>query len=448
MLQTFIITLREGVEAALVIAIAMAYLRKIGRPGLISSVYRGILAAVVGSVVVAYIFSRLEINEDAYGGWILLVSAVFVATMVWWMNRSAKGIKGEIESKLQQGSSGESARWGVFLFVFLMIFREGVETVLLLGAVRLNTSGILEAVGIGAGLVLAVLFGVSFVRGTVRINLRSFFQITTVILMVVVVQLTITGLHELSEAQVLPSSTTEMAIVGPIVRNDAFFFVVIVALAGLMGLLEWRRRKPAAAAPLEGAAARKAAWSARRERVWVAACCTASVLFIMAITAEFLYARASTSLSAALPVTVVNGEARIPVSQVSDGNLHRFAVDDDGTSVRIIVIARPDKSLAVAFDACMICGPQGYYQKGPECDLPALLFGHLHPFDRNERRVQSGAARVIGARLRSGDPVSQPLRRKAFVQDRWILDVRPLRHRIFAAFSGPQGNGRACRRAG
>ena len=365
MLQTFIITLREGVEAALVIAIAMAYLRKIGRPELLKSVFRGIVAAVIGSVVVAYIFSRLEINEDAYGGWILLVSAAFVATMVWWMNRSAKGMKGEIESKLQHGSSGGSAQWGVFLFVFLMIFREGVETVLLLGAVRLNTSGILEAAGIGLGLLLAVLFGVSFVRGTIRVNLRSFFQITTVILMVVVVQLTLTGLHELSEAQVLPSSRTEMAIVGPIVRNDVFFFVVILALAGFMGLLEWRRRKPAVTEALEGAAARKAAWSARRERVWVVACCLASALFIMAITAEFLYARASTSLSVALPVSVVNGAARIPVSQVNDGNLHRFAIDDDGTHVRVIVIARPDKTLAVAFDACMICGPQGYYQKGP-----------------------------------------------------------------------------------
>jgi high-affinity iron transporter len=144
-----------------------------------------------------------------------------------------------------------------------------------------------------------------------------------------------------------------------------FFFVVILALAGFMGLLEWRRRKPAFSAALEGAAARKAAWGARRERVWVVACCLASALFIMAITAEFLYARASTSLSVALPISVVDGVARIPVSQVNDGNLHRFAIEADGTHVRVIVIARPDKTLAVAFDACMICGPQGYYQKGP-----------------------------------------------------------------------------------
>ena len=366
MLQTFIITLREGVEAALVIAIAVAYLRKLGRPELLPAVYRGILAGITGSIAVAWLLSRLEINEDAYGGWVLLVSAAFVATMVWWMNRAAKGMKGEIESRLQRSSAAGSAGWAVFLFVFLMIFREGVETVLMLAAVRLDTSGVLEATGAALGLLLAVLFGVSFVRGTVRINIRSFFQITTVILMVVVAQLTITGLHELSEAQILPSSTTEMAIVGPIVRNDVFFFVVILALAGFMGLLEWRGRKAAVPGKnLEGAALRKAAWSARRERLWVIACCSASALFIMAITAEFLYARSATSLSAAIPVPVSGGVARIPVSQVSDGNLHRFSLEADGSTVRVIVIARPDKSLAVAFDACQICGPQGYYQKGP-----------------------------------------------------------------------------------
>lgn len=365
MLQTFIITLREGVEAALVIAIAVAYLRKLGRPELLPAVYRGILAGVAGSIAIAWLLSRLEINEDAYGGWVLLVSAAFVASMVWWMNRSAKGMQGDIESRLARGSATRSAGWGVFLFVFLMIFREGVETVLLLAAVRLDTSGVLEAAGVILGLLLAVLFGISFVRGTVRINLRSFFQITTVILMVVVAQLTITGLHELSEAQVLPSSTTEMAIVGPIVRNDVFFFVVILALAGFMVLLQWRARKTAPAKSLEGAALRKAAWSARRERIWVIACCLASGLFIMAITAEFLYARSATALSAAIPVPIANGVARIPVSQVSDGNLHRFSLEADGSTVRVIVIAKPDKSLAVAFDACQICGSQGYYQKGP-----------------------------------------------------------------------------------
>jgi uncharacterized membrane protein len=236
----------------------------------------------------------------------------------------------------------------------------------MLAAIRLDTSGVLEGLGAILGIGLAVLFGVSFVRGTIRVNLKQFFQMTTAILMVVVAQLAITGLHELSESRILPSGPREMAIVGPIVKNDIFFFVTILALAAAMILLEWRQRRAPKAPDLQGAALRKAVSSARRERFWMIASCTASCLFIAMITAEFIYARASTALSAAVPVALDNGAVRLPVSSVSDGNLHRFELNDDGTTVRFIVIAKADRTLATAFDACAICGTQGYYQKGPE----------------------------------------------------------------------------------
>ena len=367
MLQTFIITLREGVEAALVIAIAVAYLRKTGRLDLMPAVYRALISAVIACFLAAWGFTKIGLNDDAYEGWTLLVSAVFVFSMVIWMNRHGGKLKGEIETRLQKDSTAGAGSWGVFLFVFLMIFREGVETVLMLyGVVRLDTSSILETLGGLLGIGLAVLFGISFVRGTIRVNLKQFFQMTTVILMVVVVQLAITGLHELSESQILPASSREMAIVGPVVKNDIFFFITILALAAAMMLLEWRKRRAPRTEGLAGAALRKAQWSARRERLWMTASVAASGVFILLITAEFIYARQSTSLSPAEPVTLVNDAVRIPVASVSDGILHRFELQDDGTSVRFIVIEKPDHTLATAFDACQICGTQGYYQKGPE----------------------------------------------------------------------------------
>ncbi|HTQ52920.1 MAG TPA: Fe-S-containing protein [Bryobacteraceae bacterium] len=364
MLQTLIITLREGVEAALVIAIAIAYLRKIGRRDLLPAVHRAFGTAVFASFAFAFLLSRLGLGEDAYEGWTLLASAVFVLSMVLWMNRHARAIKGEIETQLQQKSS-QGGRWGIFLFVFLMIFREGVETVLMLTAVRFDTDGVLAFVGIALGLGLAVLFGVSFVRGTVRIDLRRFFRMTTVILTVIVVQLGITGLHELSESQVLPSSRREMALIGPIVSNEVFFFVAILALAGAMLLLEYRQRQAPPLDGLAGAALRKARWSAQRERLWMTASCLATGVFILSITAEFIYAKSTTELSPATAVAIVDGKVSIPVAGVNDGALHRFTIDEDGVHVRFIVIRRPDQSLAVAFDACQICGNQGYYQKGP-----------------------------------------------------------------------------------
>lgn len=366
MLQTFVITLREGVEAALVIAIAVAYVKRIGRPDLMGAVYRGLITAVIVSFIAAWGFAKINLNEDAYEGWVLLISAGFVLSMVVWMNRHGAHVREEIETGLQKGTSGGSGAWGVFAFVFLMIFREGVETVIFLAAIRLDTPGILEGFGAVLGIGLAVLFGFSFVRGTIRINLKQFFRMTTVILLVVVAQLAITGLHELSESGWLPSSSGEMAFIGPIVKNDVFFFITILALAAAMVLLEWRGRRGPKTDGLEGAALRKVRWVARRERLWMTASCTASCLFILLITAEFIYARELTSLSAAQPVVFANAAVRIPVDTVNDGSLHRFVIDDQGVHVRFIVIARSDHTLAVAYDACNICGTQGYFQKGHE----------------------------------------------------------------------------------
>src|ERR1700761_5847187 len=126
MIQTFVITLREGVEAALVIAFAVAYLKKTGRAGLLPTVYQALVSAVIACFIAAWGFTKIDLSSDSFGGFTLLASAVFVLTMVIWMNRHGSAMKGEIETGLQKGGSG---RWGIFCFVFLMIFREGVETV-------------------------------------------------------------------------------------------------------------------------------------------------------------------------------------------------------------------------------------------------------------------------------------------------------------------------------
>jgi len=128
--------------------------------------------------------------------------------------------------------------------------------------------------------------------------------------------------------------------------------------------MEYRKRRTPVLDGLTGAALRKARWSVQRERAWMTASCLATGLFILSITAEFIYAKSTTELSNAVPVSVVNGKVSIPVAAVNDGNLHRFSIEEDGVHVRFIVIRRPDQSLVAAFDACEICGNQGYYQKG------------------------------------------------------------------------------------
>src|SRR5579871_6563666 len=243
MLQAFIITLREGVEAALIVGITLAYLAKIGRADLRKTVYVALGAAFVGSIAMAVLISRLSWNEDVFEGWIMLAASFFVVTMIIFMMRTGRKLKGEIEGKIGL-LAGNDAWIGLFFFVFLMVLREGAETVLILSAVSLNSTELMSFLGTLLGVLAAIAFGVMFVKGSVRINLQKFFKVTTAILFLVAAQLLVAGLHELSESGVLPSSKREMAIVGPIVRNDVFFFVTIFALAALMVLFDAKRREP------------------------------------------------------------------------------------------------------------------------------------------------------------------------------------------------------------
>src|SRR5216683_1990719 len=271
MLQAFIITLREGVEAALIVGITLAYLAKIGRDDLRKSVYAALGAAFAGSIAVAILLSRLNWNQDIFEGWVMLVAAVFVVTMIVFMMKTGRKLKGQIESKVGLFASGD-AGIGLFLFVFLMVLREGVETVLILSAVTLNSSELLSFIGTSLGVIVAVAFGVMFVKGSVKINLQKFFKVTTAILFFVAAQLLVSGLHELSENGVLPSSRQEMAIIGPIVRNDLFFFIIIIVM----------------------------------------------------VTAGFIYEKSASALSPATPVSFVNGQVAVPLNQVYDGDLHLY----------------------------------------------------------------------------------------------------------------------------
>jgi len=362
MLQAFIGTLREGVEAALIVGITLAYLGKIGRPQLRKFVYFALAAAFVASIGVAIVLSRLQWNQDIFEGWIMLAAAFFVVTMILFMMKTGRKLKGHIEGKVGL-LAGENAGFGLFVFVFLMVLREGVETVLYLGAVSLNTTELMSFLGTLLGVIVAILFGVMFVKGSLPINLQKFFRVTTVILFFVAGQLTITGLHELSENGVLPSSKREMAIVGPIVANDWFFFVTIFALAALMVLFEVRPRDPPPGAA-SAAERRKAAWSVRRERLWMASVYASSFLFILLVTAEFIYAKSLSAPSPATEVTFVNGQVAIPLAQVSGGDLHRFSARENGVDIRFWLYQKPDGKIVTVFDACQICGGVGFY-KGP-----------------------------------------------------------------------------------
>jgi high-affinity iron transporter len=367
LLSAFLIALREGVEASLVVGIILVYLAHTARTHLVRFVWYGVAAAAALSLAVAVALDRWRISQDGFEGLMLLVASVFVITMIVWMNRVARHLKKEIEQKVEAyaARAGRAAGWGILLFVFLMVLREGAELALILRAVELSSEGLQTWLGTIMGIAVAVAVGLFFFKGTLRIPLHRFFAATSVILMLVAFQLALTGLHELSEAQWLPSSKGEMAVIGPIVRNELFFFVFIFGAAMLLVLREWltASHSKAPADGLNDAEKRLLEAQNRRQRRWMIAAASACLSVILVLTADFIYARASSAPPSARPLTAVGNELRIPLSEVADSNLHLFTVNVGSQSLRFLIIKKPN-GYGTALDACRICGPEGYRQDG------------------------------------------------------------------------------------
>ena len=368
MLSALLVALREGVEAALVVGIVLVYLNRTGRRALAPFVWMGVGAAAVCSFVAAVLLQRLKVNEDGFEGLMMLVAAVLVVTMIVWMNRIARSLKKEIEARVEGYASRttRAAGIGIGIFVFTMVLREGAELVLILRAVELSSAGVEVWIGTGVGILLSVLVGLFFFQGTLKIPLGRFFAVTSTILMVVAFQLALTGVHELSEAQWIWSSKFEMATIGPIVRNEVFFFVVILGVAALAVLREWfAASKPVGdTAELNAAERRRRDWEFRKQRRWSFAAAFLCIAVILMFTAEFVYARTAAAPPAATRLLGENGSVSIPVTDLADSNLHYFTADSGGTILRFLVIRKGDGDYAVALDACQICGWSGYRQQG------------------------------------------------------------------------------------
>jgi high-affinity iron transporter len=261
MLQAFVITLREGLEAFLIVAISLAYLRKTGRLGLVSAVHWGIGLSVVLSIAAALLFQRAS-NQALLEGVLALTAAVLVASLIIHMWRHARRIKREIETRLETSAlrTGAKAFAGVFLFTLLMITREGMETALLMGTLLFQEAGVNILMGAAAGTVCAAFVAWLWSRYGHRVNLALFFQVTAVFLAVFVVQLVIYGLHELTEANLWAGAETlhwATEPYGPDGRYGQFLSYLLLALpVGWLALaaLFGSRKPTGGATPLETAA--------------------------------------------------------------------------------------------------------------------------------------------------------------------------------------------------
>ena len=207
MLQILIVTMREGIEAFLIVAITAGILRQTGRGALLPALYWGTGTAVIASFIASMFFAQAE-NKPLWEGILAVSAAVLVASLTVHMWLAARRIKSDIEGRLSTSArkTGTAAFAGVFLFTLLMITREGMETALLMGTLLLQQTSMTIITGAAVGTASAAIVAWLWSHYGHRMNLGLFFQVTAVFLLVFVVQLAIYGFHELTEANIFPYS--------------------------------------------------------------------------------------------------------------------------------------------------------------------------------------------------------------------------------------------------
>ena len=212
MIANLLIALREGLEAALVVSIIVAYLVKTDRRDALPKLWIGVglatLIPLVAGAIMTWGPKTLSFQgQEILGGTLSFVAVGLVTWMIFWMGKNARELKGELEGSLSKALAEDGSGWGVVWIAVVAVGREGVETALFVWATvrsSIETSIMQTTAGVVTGLVLAIVLGVLIYQGAVRINLRIFFATTGYFLVVVAAGIVAYGIGDLQEAGVLP----------------------------------------------------------------------------------------------------------------------------------------------------------------------------------------------------------------------------------------------------
>ena len=227
MLANFLIGLREGLEAGLVVGILIAYLVKIGRRDVLPRIWLGVGLAValslgLGCLLTFGTYGLSFAAQELIGGLLSIVAAGFVTWMIFWMLRTARGLSRELRSEVDSHLTG--AGWGLVLVAFLAVGREGLETALFIwAAVQASGSTTLPLIGASLGIAVSVVLAYLIYRGVLTINLSKFFTYTGVFLIVVAGGVLAYGVHDLQEAGFLPGLNTLAFDVSAAVPPDSWY---------------------------------------------------------------------------------------------------------------------------------------------------------------------------------------------------------------------------------
>ena len=226
MFGNFLIGLREGLEASLIVSILIAYLVKTGRRHEIRFVWAGVAAAlalvVVAFTIITIVFDQLSFTaQEIVGGTLSILAAALVTWMIFWMRRTARGLKRELEGQMAEALAlGPIALGGV---AFLTVGREGLETATILWSTIVGSTTSTPFVGAAAGILVAVGLGFLIYRGAIKVNLGKFFTITGALLIVVAAGVLAYGIFDLQEAGVLPGFSHRVFDISSTIPPDSWY---------------------------------------------------------------------------------------------------------------------------------------------------------------------------------------------------------------------------------
>ena len=239
MLPSYLLSLREGIEAALIVGIVLGALRQMRRSDLSSAVWLGVLSASALSVLAGVLLTALSLSfegrfEQIFEGIAMLLAAGVLTWMIFWMSRQARHIKGELESDVHKAAFEDGKR-GLFALAFLAVLREGIELALFLVATVFASDVQQTLIGSFLGVGTAILLGWSLFATTVRLDLRRFFQVTGFLLILFAAGLVAYGVHEFNEAGVIPAVIEHVWDLNPLLDEDATLGSMLKALFGYNG---------------------------------------------------------------------------------------------------------------------------------------------------------------------------------------------------------------------
>jgi len=236
MLSSLFLSLREGLEAALVIGIVLATLKKLNRPALNRWVWAGALSAGVLAMAVGALLNQIGVSlegkaEQLFEGFTLLAAAGLLTWMIFWMQRRNQGLRKEMESSVSLVLSQGEGR-AIFLVTFFAVFREGLELALFLLAVRLSAGQADVLAGAMLGLGLSALLGWLLFAFSARLTLKRFFQVTNILLILFAAGLVGIAVHEFNEVGWVPAVIEPVWDLSPVLNEGSTLGGILKALFG------------------------------------------------------------------------------------------------------------------------------------------------------------------------------------------------------------------------